>query len=358
MKRGFTLLSLIATIAIMAILLTTVTVSGIATVNNANKMSFASEISLLQESTNAYIAKNNGAFPIGDSVQLNISGVTPASQTQFGGETITASKLVLYKLDYKLLGITSLKNGLSQDGPEDMYVVSKDTKRVYYAKGMAVGSTTYYTLTDDLKGLINYKTNGTQPLTNDGVIFEPSIIGWTKQNVTVQVKIPKNYVSKTVTANGTPVTLTSTDATYDLYNVTGIAGNYAIVANFAVNATSPITNSKFDVNNVDTVAPVLSLDKLNQQLLKSDNSSESSAYFKILQKTDALSGVKSVKYENERIKDAEIETYFKTNGKNVYKDIVPIDKDVREITVYIEDNAGNWTADFVTVKDTVYTGLL
>ena len=37
MKKGITLLALVATIVIISILLTTVTISGIATVNNAKK---------------------------------------------------------------------------------------------------------------------------------------------------------------------------------------------------------------------------------------------------------------------------------------------------------------------------------
>jgi type II secretory pathway pseudopilin PulG len=358
MKRGITLLTLIATIVVMSILLTSVTISGIATVNNANKMAFASEVSLLQESTDAYIIKNNGTFPISNSIQLDISSVTINSKTQFDDEVITDNKVILYELDYKLLGITSLKYGSGKDGPEDIYAVSKDTKKVYYAKGVAVGNKTYYTLTDDLKSLINYTVAGTNPITRDGIVFVPSDINWTREDVTVQVKIPNNYVSKTVTVNSLDVPLTTTDDNYDIYNVTGISGNYTVVANYAVDAESLITNSKYDVNNVDIIAPIITLDKDNQQLLKSDNPDEDYAYFKILSKSDELSGIKTIKYENERIKDDEIESYFKSNGKNVYKDIITIDPYVREITVYIEDLAGNWTADFVTVADDVYSGLL
>jgi len=358
MKKGITLLALVATIVIISILLTTVTVSGIATVNNAKKMTFAAEVSLLQESVDAYSAKNNGEFPIGDSIQLDLTGVTPNSITQFSGEVIAGNKVIVYAIDYKALGLTSLKYGLSADGPEDIYVVSKDTKRVYYAKGIPVGSKTYYTLTDDLKSLINYKTPGSNPITKNGIVFIPSNINWTKTIVAVQVKIPTVYLSKTVTVNGTPAVLTTTDSTYDIYNVIGTLSNYVVVANYAVDAASAVTSSKYEVTNFDNVSPTITLDKANQQLLKSDISEENYAYFKILTKADNLSGIKSIKYENERINDTELESYFKSNGKTVYKDIITIDKNVKDITVYIEDNAGNWTADFVIVSNAVYTGLL
>jgi competence protein ComGC len=358
MKKGITLLALVATIVIISILLTTVTVSGIATMNNAKKMTFAAEVSLLQESVDSYSAKNNGEYPISDSIQLDLTGVTTDSKTQFAGEVITGDKIVVYAIDYKLLGITSLKNGLSANGPEDIYVVSKDTKRVYYAKGIPVGSKTYYTLTDDLKSLINYRTPGSNPITKNGIVFVPSDINWTKTIVTVQVKIPKDYLSKTVTVNGANVSLTTTDSDYDIYNVLGLASNYVVVANYAVDATSVVTSSKYEVTNFDNTSPTITLDKANQQLLKSDISAENYAYFKILTKIDNMSGIKTVKYENERINDTEIESYFKSNGKTVYKDIITIDKNVKDITVYIEDKAGNWTADFVTVSNAVYTGLL
>jgi len=358
MKKGITLLALVATIVIMSILLTTVTISGIATVNNAKKMAFASELSLLQESVDAYNTKKEGEFPIGDSIQLDTAGVTAGSVTQFAGEVFNGTKVVLYELDYELLGITSLKYGLAKNGPSDIYVVSKDTKRVYYAKGVPVGNVTYYTLTDELKSLVNYSGSSKNPITKDGVIFIPSNIEWTKDDVTVQVKIPKNYVSQTVTANASNVPLTTTDGEYNTYNVTGVSGNYAVVANYAVDGVSPVTNSKFDVSNVDKVAPTITLDSANQQLLISDVAEDTYAYFKILSKSDSLSGIKVIKYENERIADAELESYFKSNGKSVFKDIITIEPNVSTITVYIEDNAGNWTANFVTVAGNVYTGLL
>lgn len=358
MKKGISLLALLATIAVMTILLSAVTISGIATINNAKKMSFATEISMLQESSDAYIAKNNGDFAIGNSIQLDISGVTANSSSQFAGETVTNNKIVLYALDYNALGMTSLKYGLGKNGQEDIYAVSKDTKRVYYCKGIAVGNVTYYTLTQDLKSLINYANASTGPITQDGVIFVPSDVNWTNKNVTVQVKIPLNYVSKSVTVNGTGIASTSSDANYQIYDVNSISGNYTVVANYAIDGSAPVTSAKYDVTNVDTTPPTITLDSANQQLLKSDVPGETYAYFKILSKSDDLSGVKVVKYENERILDTEIQSYFQTNGKTVNKDIITIDPNVKNITVYIEDNAGNWSASFVTVADNVYTGLL
>ncbi|MEG1705104.1 MAG: hypothetical protein RR290_00830 [Clostridia bacterium] len=358
MKKGISLVALVATVVVMLILLTTVTISGVATVNNSKKMTLATELTLIKESVDAFITKSNGEYPINNSIQLDISNVTSKSKTQFDGENIVNNKIVLYEIDYKLLGLTSLKYGLRKDGINDVYVFSKDTKKVYYAKGVAVGSKTYYTLNDELKSMLDYKLPNNNVVSKDGVIFEPSEVNWTKNKVTVKVKIPKSYTSKSVTANGTSIIGNTVIGEYDIYDITTIDGNYSVVANYTKTGTSTITSSKYNVNNVDKVAPILKLDKTKQQLLESNNIEETYAYVKISEKSDTLSGIKNIKYENERINDADIETYFKTNGKTVYKDIITIEKNVKIITVYVEDKAGNWIADFVTVDDKIYSNLL
>lgn len=358
MKKGISLVALIATVSIMIILITTVTISGIATADNSKKLTLSTELTLLKESIDGFNAKSNGEYPISGSISLDISNVSNNSKLQFNGENIVNNKVILYEIDYKLMGITSLKYGLKKDGLNDIYVFSKDTKRVYYAKGIAVGNKTYYTLTDDLKSMIDYKIGDGTPISRDGVIFEPSEINWTKKDVTVKVKIPKHYISKTVTANGNNITANVVEGEYNVYSVTGIKGNYTIVANYSKATGEEILSSKYVISNVDNVSPILSLDKNNQKLMDSGNPEEMYAYFEILEKTDALSGIKTLKYENEKIKSDEIEMYFKTNGKTVYKDIITIDKNVKEITVYLEDKAGNWRAEYVTINSNIFTKLL
>ncbi|MEG1008952.1 MAG: hypothetical protein RSE41_02160 [Clostridia bacterium] len=50
--------------------------------------------------------------------------------------------------------------------------------------------------------------------------------------------------------------------------------------------------------------------------------------------------------------------YFLNNGKNINKDTINIEKNVKIITVYIEDNAGNSYYEYVNVKDNVFSTLL
>lgn len=356
MKKGFSLVALVATIVIMSILLTTVTISGIATTNNAKKISFATEISMIKESVDSYLIKSNGEFPVNDIVQLDVSNVSPSSKTQFT-ETITNNMVSLFQIDYKLLGLTNLKYGLGQEGSNDVYLMSRETKNVYYGKGLAVGSKTYYTLTNDLKTSINYKTMGSENVANNGVVFIPSNVSWTKNVISVIVKIPKYYDgSQEVTYNSNPVSsvsLSSSDEYYNIYNVPTINENYTITASYSI-GSQPATSSKYIISNIDKIDPTIILDS-NQNIIQ--DQTKNSAYIKVNSKNDNLSGVKVIKYENDEI-TGDIGAYFRTNGQTVSKDVITITKNVKKITVYIQDNAGNYSSKVVTISDYVQAELL
>lgn len=359
MKKGISLIALTATVVIILILVTTVTISGLQTADNARKIAFATELSLIQESTDTYASKNNGDYPVRDLIAVDMSQVTANAITQFSGEDMLNNKLNLYIIDYAKLNLTSLKYGSQANGQNDIYAVSEKTGRVYYVKGMKVGANTYFTLTDELKRLINYSTNTTQPNTTDGIIFTPSETKWTKNGVNVTVKVPKNYTSVTVSANGSNVSPeVSIYEDYDLYNVTGISGNYDVTVNYKINVTANLKNAKYSVENVDNVLPELVVDSINQKLMENSDNGSKYAYMNVTKKFDSLSGVKVVKYENEKIDQDKIATYFRTNGKTLSSDMLPIDKNVSYITVYIEDNAGNWTSEWITVDPQIYVKLL
>lgn len=341
MKRGISLVALGAVVFIMVILLTTLTISGVETANNAKKLTFASEISLIQESVNSYITKHNGEFPISNSVQVDISSVNDPSKSQFSVEDNDSDdKVILYEVDYNLLGLTTLKNGLKKQGENDIYALSKDTKKVYYVKGIAIGNKTYYTLTDDLKSTTNISMGSN---VNDGIVFIPSTSEWTNTDVTVQVKVPNTYSYVYVNGNTIP---DSSDENYNIYNVSN-TGNYTVTVDYNNGKTAI-----YNVSNVDKTVPMLIYGE--QKIMESENGIE--AYFSIT-KSDNSSGVEMVKYENERILDSQINSYFQTNGKIVTKDIINISKGVTDITIYIKDKAGNWIAHFVQVDSSIIAKL-
>ena len=74
--------------------------------------------------------------------------------SQFSGETITNNVIELYEIDLNEIGIENTEYGNNTEGT-DKYVVSQETGRVYYLKGVKFGSNKYYTLTEDLMKIVS-----------------------------------------------------------------------------------------------------------------------------------------------------------------------------------------------------------
>ena len=61
-KKGISVVALVASVAIIVALLTTVTISGVNTAHNAKKIAFGTEINMMQTALDAYYTKNNATF--------------------------------------------------------------------------------------------------------------------------------------------------------------------------------------------------------------------------------------------------------------------------------------------------------
>lgn len=352
-KSGFSLVALGATVTVMLILITTVVVSGVKTSNNAKKLAFATEINAIKESVDAYVIKNDGAYPIGDTVKVNISGVTPAvvdAQFRAAGDAPVGNEVILYQIDYNKLGMTSLKYGAGKEGSNDMYAVSTKTGRVYYVKGMKIGSTTYFTLTSDLEGLLSYNIDQDKTVENTAVVFEASTTDWTNGTVTLKAKIPKSYIVNSVTFAGGTVakdtTATNNDANFQIYTVT-VSGNGAMVVKYLSSSNSYERTERYDVMNIDKENPVVTYDPNNQVKLQTPDENVV-GYIPISNVTDAISGMKYIKYENAPV-TTNIKDYFVANGTEVKDNRIIIEKGVRSITLYAEDNAGNYYSTVITI---------
>ena len=98
----------------------------------------------------------------------------------------------MYKLDFSKLGNIETIYG-NIDDERDIYVVSKASGVVYYLKGVNVNGTTYFTLTDDLKNLIDYVDTNENTVTKDGISFIPSTLEWTANSISTRVVVPSKY---------------------------------------------------------------------------------------------------------------------------------------------------------------------
>lgn len=76
MKKGIAMVTLVVTIGVMLTLVSVITYTGISTANTSKKMSFASEINMVQESVNGYRTNSNGEFPTSDFVTIDLTNAS------------------------------------------------------------------------------------------------------------------------------------------------------------------------------------------------------------------------------------------------------------------------------------------
>ncbi len=351
MKKGISLVALTVTIVIMLLLASTVAISGVNVLSDSRMVNIGTELAYMQEYVDSYIEYNNGNLPISDSVIIATDKILAADKTQFDSvDYVSSTNVLLYKIDKSKLGNISTTYGNENKGDEtDIYAVSKNTNKVYYVKGEKIKGKTYYTLTNDLKEKIGFdKIKGS--VAKDGIIFTPSTKEWTNQSVTLNVAVPVDYTNVTFTVNGTTVTASKTETTssYVYYDVS-INGNYEAIVKYTKNGTS--LSQSYTVTKYETQAPTLTV-STPQTLIDGE---ENSSYVNI-DYSDAQSGIKIAKYETEKIDQAQISTYFITNGIELTGKSIKVNKYVSNVTVYVEDQAGNYTYKYVSIPTSLTEG--
>ncbi len=347
MKRGISLVALMSTVVILLVLVSSITVTGVSTMNKANMMSFATELKMIQDSLNSYNIKSDGALPIKDAVIIDLSKVNSKDIVQFDGENIVDNKVTMYEIDYDKLDISSLKHGINKQ-ENDIYVYSKDTGDVYYAKGNQIGGNTYFKLVGDLEKSLNSDYGNKKSANSKVIIFETSSTNWTREAVTVNVKIPIEYTVSSVKVDDNKVEKTNNDELYNIYECK-VNSNSDITVSYLDNGVTNTT--KYSVTNIDTEEPVLSIDKDNQKILEKTNG-DKVAYINIIDKKDNLSGIKTIKYESYKVTN-NINEYFENNGTKVTGNNIVIKDGTMIVTVYAEDYAGNWIAYYVDISSNV-----
>ncbi len=344
------MLMLVTTVVVLVIISTTVVISGVSVSNNFKKQEFAIELSYVQDAVNNYKAVNNSYPLLSNSYTVDITGSSVANQ--FAVEPKTSNEVTLYEIDMQKLGNIETKYG-HKNNNNDAYAVSQSTGIVYYMAGINVSGKLYYTLNDELKDLIDYTGIMGNVENKDGIIFYPSTKNWSNSVVNSTVYIPTSYTVNSVQANGTSISITSTSNGYYVYNITNItdpsnskACNYTVVVSYKKNNISYTQN--YSVSNVDVTSPIF---EISDVITVEENSlnKDSVKYIKINKASDDLSGIKYIKYETENISATDAPTYFSSNGVPVQNDIVEIPAGIKNITIYVEDNAGNNVVNNITI---------
>ena len=341
MKKGVSLIALLITISVILVLTSTVVIFGNSIYNNSKKTKFATEISYIQELVDSY-KLNNRDYPSDKTVFLDVSNIANSDiKEQFKDESISENTIVLNNIDYNKINSHELAFGNSTDAlSDDRYFVSANTGKVYYMKGLKIGNKTYYSLTDDLKKHINYveKNNA-----NDGIIFNTK--SSFNNQVNIDISIPSSYTDIQVTSSDQNFTFeVEKKEQYNIYKTTSLA-NSVITINYKINENDSLKELKYNVTNIDNESPTFSLSDI--KILKNSDTNKEERYVSIENVNDNLSGIKCIKYVNFVVNDTFIEDYFKNrnigvNIKNSDRNII-INDNVNFITVYVEDNAGNYS---------------
>lgn len=339
-RKGISIASVMIATLLIIFLTTTITISVSKVSENADKMAFASEINSLQITIDSYYLANKEYPILDENVILDISQIE--DKEEFNGESITNNKLILSKIDYDKIEYISLRYGINSDERE-VYAISTTTGRVYYVKGMKFSGKIYFTLTQDLKTfLLNGRNSNID--TNSPVIFTPSKVSWSNEAVEVLVKVPTSYKSISVIVGDTSYSLINEENGYYLYSIKQ-EGNYTVQVNY-LDSSNIQKTATYSVKNFDIEKPVIEID--NHVVLSEDYNNEIYGYYNITKAEDNASGIKKIKYEYGQIKE-NINSYFNTNGQVVMDNRITIRRGYEYITIYIEDNAGNYNVLYIKI---------
>ena len=176
-KQGITIALLVGTVVILLIIVSAITVSYANIKDTTNKREFAKEIYTIGTLLEKYRFEK-GTYPEKGEFTLDLNSINGNSRDQFVNEPNYASNTILLsKLDLASMDVETVNRGVEKEGNTDIYAVSKSTGNIYYIQGEKIGDTVYYTLTDELKGLIAVETTSNDDIAQvnyvtDGLILQ------------------------------------------------------------------------------------------------------------------------------------------------------------------------------------------
>ena len=138
---------------------------------------------------------------------------------------------------------------------------------------------------------------------------------------------------------------------YYIYMATPV-GNYRVEVKYKLKASdTEVKTAKYSVRNVDKVSPNIEIDKGNKVKIKTE---DITGYISVNSMSDNLSGIKTVKYDYgdfiNLYNNEDLKTHFEVTVVELKDDIIFIKSGYDKITVYIEDNAGNFYAEVIDAK--------
>ena len=146
-KSGVTLVSVLIIVVVLSILTATVTISTNSIIKNTFNKEFVREYTLIKSAVNDYIVRNSGIIDF-ETGEIDLTVVNQESLDQFNSDDIEDGVIQCYVVDLQKIGIKDATYGISQT-EDDIYVISKNTKTLYYKKGFSYNDSIYYVAVED-----------------------------------------------------------------------------------------------------------------------------------------------------------------------------------------------------------------
>ncbi len=390
-KKGITLIVLIITIIVGLILVSAGIVSVSSAISEATKTSFAEELKTIEDETSVYYLQND-EYPakmneagddfityspkeinelINDGNKFN--KLTEEMKSNGEGEiTSEVETKVVYALDLDKLPLDKKTRGIKKSD-DDIYVVSANTNKVYYLKGVKTGGETYFSLSKLIKyvGQVSTASEGEVVVTKVGSLTVKRLKKtWTsKMGITLNVSDTTGDISAKLIAEGNEISSSNftLQSSYTINKLEDIPGaSFGNVSKFYSSKNKSIVFKKgtdeleVDLSNYDIQAPTY--DDPNTWNITQTNE-DNVISFNV---EDDISGVKEIRYAyltkyTGNGDNCGIEYYYngvesldasfiKARGKKatISKDgdaVLKVPRDIEGIQLVVIDKAGNYPVE-------------
>ena len=141
MKKGVSLSIVVAAVAIMMILISSVSVVGSNAISSANFEEYKSEITRVSDEVNIFITENNMLPVTNETISINSLGQDFLEQVKENGDLSNK----FYVVDVSKLNDYNITKGKGTVSNKDVFLVAENTNNVYYLKGFKYRGDIYFT---------------------------------------------------------------------------------------------------------------------------------------------------------------------------------------------------------------------
>ncbi|MEG2484703.1 MAG: hypothetical protein RSB51_04445 [Clostridia bacterium] len=369
MKKGMSLLALVATIIVIGIVTSTVVITGGDAINNTKKMQFADEINTLQikvkDAEMAGILEECTDPKLEIDYQNAVQGFIDSLMYE---DKNLEGKYEVYPINLAKLGVGKMKHGVKEAGEDDVFVYSPNTQKVYYMKGTKISGAKYYTLTKDLDVKNQYDAENYFPAMASAPAEELTK-GATLYNPNQEYAASASYMAYVVATDPVKsIEIIETNAEINTVTKLNSSTIYQIKLNIIpqnvvklkiTTETNQIINSKITMAKLDRIAPKIDANKIKPIYFEAANGLDVRMYLEDDAVTDAgdagsaPSGIKEIRYADgihSREEMRKIGAILEGTSFEI--------KYAKEYTIYAVDNAGGESIKTIYLSDEIKNKIL